>query len=364
MFEALKPLLESDIVNEETRQAIQEAWEQKVGEITEQNKAELREEFAQKYQHDKSVMVEALDTMVTESLNDELKQIVKEKKALSEDRVRFASKMTESAKRFDQFMVSKLAEEIKELRSDRKVQVEALAKFEDFMVQALAEEIEEFQVDKKDLAETKVKLVSEAKSKMKSMQKEFIKRSAKLVETAVSKNLTRELSQLKEDIQASRKNDFGRRLFEAFATEFGASHLNTNVEMKKLEKKLAEKEAMISESTEKASKTARLLESKDRELRLTQDRIERSKVLSELLQPLNRDKANAMKSLLESVDTGKLRTAFDKYLPALLNETRKPKAKTLNESSQVREVTGDKKQKAPEADVVELDSIRKLAGIN
>ena len=364
MFEALKPLLESDIVNEETRQAIQEAWEQKVGEIKEQNKAELREEFAQKYNHDKTVMVEALDKMVTESLDGELKQIVKEKKALANDRVKFNTKMTEAAKRFDQFMVSKLAEEIKELRSDRSAQMKAMGKFEDFMVQALAEAIEEFQTDKKQLAETKVKLITEAKSKMATIQKEFIKRSAKLVETAVSKNLSRELHQLKEDIQASRKNDFGRRLFEAFASEFSTSHLNTNVEIKKLEKKLAANEKLVNESRTKVSKAARLVESKDRELRMTLDRVQRQKVMSELLQPLNREKATAMRELLENVETKKLTQAFDKYLPALLNERKSSKSskQMVNENNR-QEKTGDKTHKKPEADVFELDSMRKLAGI-
>jgi len=363
MFDALKPLLESDLVNEETRQAIQEAWEEKIGEIKEQSKAELREEFAQKYQHDKTVMVEALDNMVTESLQDELKQIVKEKQALAEDRVKFNKKMTESAQRFDQFMVTKLAEEIKELRSDRKVQAEALAKFEDFMVQALAEEIEEFQADKKDLAETKVKLVTEAKTKIADLQKAFIKKSAKLVESTVTKNLTKELTQLKEDIDASRKNDFGRRIFEAFASEFGASHLNTNVEIKKLEKELANQKALVAESKDKVSKAARLVESKDRELAGVKDSIKRTKVMQELLQPLNREKANAMRELLESVETGKLQTAFDKYLPALLNETRKPSTQKKVVTESRSEKTGDKNKVKPEADVVELSDIRKLAGL-
>ena len=88
--------------------------------------------------------------------------------------------------------------------------------------------------------------------------------------------------------------------------------------------------------------------------------------MSELLQPLNREKGNAMQELLESIETGKLRSAFDKYLPALLNETRKPKNDKLivNEGKLNRqEKTGDKTHKKPEGDIVELDSIRKLAGI-
>ena len=64
MLDAIKPLLDSDLINEETQQQISEAWETKLNEAREQVRAELREEFAQRYEHDKTVMVEALDRMV------------------------------------------------------------------------------------------------------------------------------------------------------------------------------------------------------------------------------------------------------------------------------------------------------------
>ena len=59
MLDAIKPLLDSGIINESTQQAINEAWEAKLSEAKETVRAELREEFAQRYQHDKQVMVEA-----------------------------------------------------------------------------------------------------------------------------------------------------------------------------------------------------------------------------------------------------------------------------------------------------------------
>ena len=75
MLDALKPLLDSDLINEDTRQEISEAWEAKLNEAREQVRAELREEFAQRYEHDKTVMVEALDKMVTEGLQSEIQEI-------------------------------------------------------------------------------------------------------------------------------------------------------------------------------------------------------------------------------------------------------------------------------------------------
>jgi hypothetical protein len=53
MLDVLKPLLDSDLVNEETRAEISEAWDAKLNEARESVRAELREEFAQKYEHDK-----------------------------------------------------------------------------------------------------------------------------------------------------------------------------------------------------------------------------------------------------------------------------------------------------------------------
>ena len=130
MLDAIKPLLDSDLVNEDTRQAIAEQWEAKLVEAKETVRSELREEFAQRYEHDKTVMVEALDRMVTEGLHSEISSLNEEKKALAEDRVKFNKSMTENANKFNNFMVSKLSEELRELRKDRKVQVEGFEKLE------------------------------------------------------------------------------------------------------------------------------------------------------------------------------------------------------------------------------------------
>ena len=93
MLDAIKPLLESDLINDETRTAISEAWEAKLDEAREHVRAELREEFAQRYEHDKSVMVEALDKMVTDGLGTEIQQLQAEKQAIVEDRVKQQQKL-------------------------------------------------------------------------------------------------------------------------------------------------------------------------------------------------------------------------------------------------------------------------------
>jgi len=363
MLDAIKPLLDSGIINEETQASLNEAWESKLTEARDVIRAELREEFAGRYEHDKNVMVEALDKMVTESLTAELKEFAEEKQALTEDRVKFKRHMVESAGKFNDFMVTKLAEEIKELRTDKKVQSEAIAKLEKFVIHALAEEIKEFDQDKQAVVETKVKLVAEAKQKLAELQGQFIQRSAKLVKEAVATNLGSELAQLKEDIQTARENMFGRRLFEAFASEFAVTHLNENKEFAKLQAVIAEKEAVIAESSKAIAEKEALVESKNREVRVITDGINRKEKLDGLLKTLNKEKADVMSSLLESVQTEKLQAAYDKYLPAVLNNTPTAKADKAMLSESRVEVTGDKSAKTNVESETNVIEIRRLAGL-
>jgi hypothetical protein len=363
-LEVLKPLVDSGIINEDTKLAISEAWESKLNEAKEQIRAEMREEFAGRYEHDKGLMVEALDKMVTESLQAEIREFAEEKQQLAADRVRFARTMKEAAGRFNQLLVSTLAEEVKELRKERQLQTEGVQRLEKFVVKALAEEIQEFASDKKDLVETKVRLVSEAKSKLAELQKDFVAQSAALVKEAVTAKLGTELTQLKEDIQAARENNFGRRLFEAFASEFAITHLNENKEIAKLHDAVKQKEAQLAEARKAASEKAALVESKDREIRVIKESQERQAALNELLKPLNKEKQAVMVQLLENVQTDKLKSVYEKYLPAVLNgAATKSEKKQLSESRV--EVTGDKTtaKVSVETDFSNVIEIKRLAGL-
>jgi hypothetical protein len=365
MFDAIKPLLDAGIINEDTRVAINEAWETKLNEARDEIRAELREEFAHRYEHDKSVMVEALDTMVTEALSAELKEFADEKQALAEDRVKFKRHMTESANKFDNFMVTKLAEEIKELRADRKQYQNSIKGLETFVIKALAEEIQEFEQDKQAVVEARVKLVAEGKAKLGELKAQFIEKSARLVKEAVATKLETELTQLKEDIQTARENMFGRRLFEAFAGEFAVTHLNENKEIAKLQATLSAKEQQLQEAVQQAEEVSVLVESKEKEIRIIKESQDRKAKLNDLLKPLNTEKAAVMRDLLESVQSDKLQTAFEKYLPAVLNNG---SVKVASQKTMISEnrsaVTGDKT-----ANKVSVESgdnvieIKRLAGL-
>ena len=366
MLDSLKPLLDSELVTEEAKAEINEAWEAKLVEAKEQARAELREEFAQRYEHDKTVMVEALDRMVTAGLTAEIEQVQAEKQSLAEDRVQFQSKMKESATKFNDFMVTKLAEEIGELRKDRKMHSEGVQKLEQFVVHALAREIQEFATDKQDVVNTKVRLVREARGKLEALKSRFVTESAKKMTQAVTRHLKAELGQLQEDIKAARENNFGRRIFEAYAAEFGATHLNEKAEVRKLHDTIAAKDQKLAEAIKITQKAKVLVESKEREIQMIKETNQRESALEELLAPLNQEKQDIMRNLLESVQTARLSNAFEKYLPAVL-EDRSAKARQVIKET-VSVATGDKSVRGQDADdIVETQSnvidLKRLAGL-
>jgi len=366
MINAIKPLLESGLINDETGQAINEAWESKLTEAKEQVRAELREEFAQRYEHDKNVMVEALDKMVTSGLTTEIEEFQFERQAMNEDRVNAKRKLHENASKFNNFMVTKLSEEIKELRNERKIQKESQEKLEQFVVRALSREIKEFTQDKQAVVEAKVKLVAEGRKQLETLKSRFVTESAARMNTAVTKHLKGELGQLKEDIKTARENDFGRRIFESYASEFSTTYLQEKAETRKLFNQLKAKDTQLAESIKTMKAAKQLVENKEREIRIIKESNVRQKTMNELLGTLNQEKATVMRDLLESVQTGRLQTAFDKYLPAVLNNINEKKdSKKSMISETVKAVTGDKSamtqaEEQPRDNVIDL---RRLAGL-
>jgi hypothetical protein len=361
MLDIVKQLFENNVISEEIKSEIESSWSSRIQENRDQVTAELREEFAQKYEYDKGAMVEAVEAMLSDRLQAELGELAEDRQGLIEARAKYSKKMKDDSAKMESFILHTLKKELSELHEDRNRVADNVAKYESFIVDRLAKEIAEFHSDKKDLAETKVKLVRESKAKFESIKKAFIARSSQIIEETVSKGLKSEMKQLKEDIESARRNDFGRRIFESFASEYAASHLNEKSETSKLLKIVQQKEQELEEAAKIVADKEKLVESKEAELRIAKDMASRKAVMSELLGPLGGDKRSVMGELLESVQTEKLRTAFDKYLPAVMNGGA-PAKKVLSEA---KEITGDKKaqQFSGEERTAEIFDIRRLAGL-
>jgi len=363
MLDALKSLFENNVISEEIKDSIEQAFESRISEAREEVAVQLREEFAQKYEHDKNTMIEAVDRMVTDHLSAELVEFADDRKQLSKMKVKYAQKMQTESAVLKQFVTRQLASEVSELHENQMEMVTKFGALEHFVVEALAQEITEFYKDKQDLAETKVRLVREGREELKKVKQQFIERAAGLVDRVVSEGLNSELNSLKEDIEAARRNDFGRKLFEAFASEYQTSYLSEKSETAKLLKVIDVKELAIAEATHAAAQALSLVESKQAEIAKLKESQERKQIMNELLAPLNSEQREIMSELMESVKTTRLNESFDKYLPSVISGGKAPQKKQA--LVEAKEITGNKvsnSNRSSESDSNIVD-IRRLAGL-
>jgi hypothetical protein len=466
MDNGLNTLLESGLLNEETKTALEEAWNAKLDEVRanlrEEVEAQVREEFSVRFEADKNNLVEAMDNMLTDAVKQYAVESVAATKALNEERANltvaikearasYKAKTAEHTKMLEQFVMSQLAEELKEVAEDHremqaqrvklakeiaeaqsnydaklaehtarieqfvmaklseeiasvKSQEKALAeqrvadakklrehriqmneqtaarinKLEGFVLEQLNKEIGELEEDKQALVDAKVRLIAESKAKLDETKKAFIARASKLVESTIEAQIRGELTQLKEDIKAARENLFGRRLFEAFQAEFMTSYLSEGSEVRKLQAQLNESAAQL-EAANKilAEKNDQIVQSA-RKVKLAEERAARVQIKNELLAPLSKEKRNVMEELLDTVKTDKLKEAFQKYLPTVLNEGtrtanqgRRVLSETAAEPKKTVAVTGNRVNPLAEsaraeevpAKSNEIAELRRLAGI-
>jgi len=363
MLEALKTLFENNVISEEIQAELEKAFEKRISESREVLTQQLREEFSQKYEHDKQVMIEAVDKMITDQLAQEIVEFTDDRNQLSEMKVKYAQKMQADAALMKEFVTRQLASEVLELHEDQKVMASKFGMLETFVVEALAQEIAEFYKDKQDLAETKVRLVREGREQLAKVKETFVQRAAEMVDTLVTEGLTTEITSLKEDIESARRSDFGRKLFEAFAAEYQTSYLNEKSETAKLLKVIDLKTAELTEAQAHVVMAQKVIESKKAEVQSLKESQERQAIMNELLAPLNREQQSIMSELMESVKTSKLVESFDKYLPAVV--AGKAPVQQKQALVEAKEITGNKVSnttRSSEQDTNIID-IRKLAGL-
>jgi DNA repair exonuclease SbcCD ATPase subunit len=407
-----------DILNEalapELKEQLQEAFNIKVEGMRAEVEESVRAELANRYEHDKGQLVEAMDRMLSDVIrvHEETKagEIAKLKEA--RQKVEESANSTKSllrkqiasmANTSGKLINESLSKEISALRNQRlaiTAKAEALAedvagvkgrlsenhakhleKINDFVTKQLTKEIMEFAQDKRALVETRVKLISEHREKLAATQKAFIKEAAKKVEDTVNGTLSREMKQLHEDLERQRQNAFGRRIFEAVAAEFQTSYLAEGTEMRKLQKVLESKEAEIAAvqaeveaAEQKLTEAAKAKEAAERKIALAEGRAERTKIMSELMSNLKGDKRAVMESMLETTKTSQLRASFHKLLPVVLNEGSARKVaptgkKVLTENPAQTTVTGNRdgrvimESQEETQETTEMAAIMRLAGV-
>lgn len=408
MKDALKPLLENDLLTEEAKEQIAEAWQVQLKEAREEIETQLREEFTSRYEHDKGVLLEAVERMVEDGITAEITEFVADSKKLTEQQVKLAEeirkarveakeKLAEHMKVLEAFVLKQLKEEIGEFEQDRREIKEgkrALAKelreskasyemkltehvnvVNDFVVNQLSGEMKDFYSDKVALREQRVRLVTEGRKKISEVRQQIVKRSAKLIESKVSEMLNNEMTQFRDDIVASRQKKFGMEMFEAFAAEYKTTFFNENSEVRALKAQIAESDTKFDKATKLFEAATTLAKTSEKKQMLAENKANRVVITNELLSKLSGSKREVMAELLEGVKTENLRTQFKKYIPAVTNGasstvlTRKTsEAKPLTERK--TEISGNKVNKLTEsvdsedASInAEIIDLQRLAGI-
>lgn len=297
MDEILQKLLSSELLSEEAKAEISSKWNDTV----EQYKSTVREE-------------------VTLEVRSQLaEQWANERDALIEN--------------VEQFVAKKLEEEIDELKAD-------IDRFRDLE------------------AEYAEKLVEEKHAMAEQLSTELDQLVDKM-DAFFELRLTEELTELREDLDIVKQNEFGRRIFEAFATEFSRSYVDEDSIQSKLSAALAK--------LDDAEKTISRLEE-------SQAKMVREAKLKEILSPLSGKKREQMEFVLQNVETARLEEAYKHFIGRVLKEEQSSAAPATSTDKPLTEektvvITGEdhasaeatQQQKAAAGD--KFAHLKRLAGI-
>lgn len=189
MEELLQKLLEAEVLTEDTRKELQEAFDSQLEEAKaaakEEAAADVRAELTEQWVEERDALIEAIDAKVNEFLHSELDE--------------------------------------------------------------LKEDIERFRDLEAEYAEQLVEAKSEMSNQLKSDIMELVEKLDKFLEM----RLAAEIDELQEDIEEHRKNSFGRRIFEAFAQEYlneYADEDSAETSLREMKERLEDVETQLEES--------------------------------------------------------------------------------------------------------------------
>ena len=288
MDEILKKLLKSELLSEETKAEISEQW---------------------------STTVETFKTQVREEVSMEVRSELAEQ---------WISERDELINKIDQFFTEALENEITELKDD-------ISRFRDIE----AEYAERIVENKHEMA---VQLDEELDNLVDKIDAFFEAR------------LNLELEELKEDLEVAKQNEFGKRIFEAFATTYNKAYVDED----SIQTKLAITEAKLEDAEHQLATLEQQKELMIRESKMDQ-----------VLANLSGKKREHMAMVLRNVETERLEESYKYFIGRVLKEDNK----TILESEQQNKttlVTGVKlnEQLSPsKTNGNDLANLKRLAGI-
>lgn len=247
-----------------------------------------------------------------------------------------------------------------QLRKDRELLTEALDLKLESIVEAefaeLREDIESF----RDLEVEYAERLIEERAELRDEAKESVLELVEKLDMFLEMRMDEEFEELRDDLHEAKRNNLGKKVFEAFKQEFAS---------------------IINEDEQQASDELEImreqLEDMKAELQVARNNVlkeERKAKMASLLSNLE-DNSNAkakMQELLKNIPTSKLDESYSRYLPHVIGESIDSKT-AITESKQTnkqklnegRVVTGNKDNQTNDVDVeTALKRLRQLAGNN
>jgi hypothetical protein len=235
---------------------------------------------------------------------------------------------------------------------------ELITKVDTFVAEALTKEITELKGDIerfRDLeAEYATKLVEEKHKLAEEVAKELDGLVDK-IDQFFEMRLESEMAELKEDLEIVKQNDLGRQMFEAFVSTYSKHYVDEKSVQNKLvvaEGKLADAEKQLSALEDERNKMIR--EAK----------------MEQVLSPLTGKKREQMAMVLKNVDTARLEESYKFFIGRIIQEEKPATAAAALTEAAAQEQTTVVTGNAPAAVVQAstavsstLTEMKRLAGI-
>lgn len=201
MDELLQKLLESDLLTEDTKSELTEAFNKKFQELAEEQRSEIETEvkssLAEKYAADKEALIDALDTKLDEKVEEEIAELKEDIERFRDLEAEYAQKLVEARK--------EMSDTVKD---DMKNVLEALDAYVEMRLAAEVEELRESieEVRKEEHGRNVLKVIGEEYRRMftdeDNVQDELVERQREL---EAATNQLREAQERLQDIERDQK---------------------------------------------------------------------------------------------------------------------------------------------------------------
>lgn len=212
--------------------------------------------------------------------------------------------------------------------TEREMLIEAVDAKLGSLLEAELSELKQSISEFRDLeVEHETKLVEAKQDLAKQLQQDLVS-LVHIVESFLDERIATEINEIKEDINEARKLDFGRRIVEAFGSEWASTFNPAN-----------ELAAQLKEATDKLNEaTAKLqaAEADKQKLNENHSKVAHQLRMERLLGNLSGSKREVMEQLLKDVKTEKLEEKYQAYLPRLIDTPANVEAPASNITESVQ----------------------------